>query len=134
MTFRTYENVYSYSAARLWLIYGPAIFFTTLAVAIGLHSMIMEGVSYSDDFSTIMRATRQAELSASFRESDTGGENPLPKRLEQATVGIRKRVPASRAAKEAFEPVYEEVESEESETTADVPNLENASINNPEAR
>ena len=43
MTYWTYMygKTYICTAARLWLIYGPAIFYTTLAVVIGLCSSLV---------------------------------------------------------------------------------------------
>jgi hypothetical protein len=80
--------VYDYDAATLWLAYGIAILFTLLAVAIGFYAIVANGASFTNDFSTIVRVTKSAELSVEIEEEDGAGKNPLPKYLEKARLGI----------------------------------------------
>jgi hypothetical protein len=83
------HNVYEYSAARLWLSYGIAIGVTALTSAIGLWAIYANGVSYSQDFSTVFRIGRGALMSAEVKEEDMDGKDALPKYLEEAQVWLR---------------------------------------------
>jgi hypothetical protein len=50
--------------------------------------MLAAGVAWSDDFSTIMRTTRDGDLSVHLAEDDRDGRNPLPKHLGNATISF----------------------------------------------
>ena len=89
MTFQDYQNVYIYAPATLWLAYGIAILIAAASVVVGLVAVLSAGASYSCNFSTIVRATRNAEISAHVEEDDHG-KNPLPKHLAEATVNFRR--------------------------------------------
>lgn len=52
---------------------------------------MLSGAAYSNDFSTVMRTTRVAEISTDIGVEDTSGTDPLPKRIAKATI----RFPAS---------------------------------------
>jgi hypothetical protein len=80
--------VYAYSELTLWLSYGIAILISTFAVAVGLACILIAGASWADDFSTIMRTTRDADLSAHLAGDDRDGRHPLPKHLKQATIRL----------------------------------------------
>ncbi|KAF7193881.1 hypothetical protein HII31_04771 [Pseudocercospora fuligena] len=86
VTSRIYQNVYEYSAVKLWLAYGIAIGFTLLGVIFGLIAIITNGASYSDDFSTILRTARYACLSKEVNYCDSDGRDPLPRYLSDTTV------------------------------------------------
>lgn len=88
VTSDVYQNVYAYAAVKLWLAYGIAIGFTLLGVVFGLSAIILNDASYSNDFSTILRTARYARLSREVNLIDSGGSDPLPKHLSEATVSF----------------------------------------------
>ncbi|KAK6386625.1 hypothetical protein LTR65_008824 [Meristemomyces frigidus] len=81
----TFHNVYAYSRSQLWLAYGLAILCTAIAVVLGFCAILSNGASYSNNFSTIVRSARNAELSVDVKPDDTG-RDPLPRGLAQAVV------------------------------------------------
>lgn len=91
MTSHTYHNVYSYARFTLWLSYGLAILVAGLAVLIGLFCISLNGASFSHDFSTVLRTTRNAELSVEMKDEDNRGRDPLPKYLADAEVVFDQR-------------------------------------------
>ena len=84
----TYENVYSYDSVTLWIAYGLSILFTLLTVMAGIGALFLNEASYSDNFSTMLRINRTAEISAEVRERDGSGRDPLPKYLKHARLNI----------------------------------------------
>lgn len=89
ITLHNVHDVYVYSAARLWLAYGIAIFFAVMASVIGLRALFATGASYSQDFSTVLRIGRGALMSTEVKDGDTDGKDKLPKYLEEAQVWLR---------------------------------------------
>jgi hypothetical protein len=88
VTENIYQNQYDYSASKLWLSYGVALGVVLLAAFAGFASLIMNGAGFSNDFSTILRASRTAKLSEEVRIGDADGKDPLPKYLSKATVAF----------------------------------------------
>lgn len=86
VNFKTYGNRYFYSESILWTAYGLALSFSLLCVIYGGLAILYTKASYSSNFSTIMRTTREAKLSVPLNEADTGGEDPLPKRIAEARI------------------------------------------------
>ncbi|GAB7365597.1 hypothetical protein MBLNU230_g6666t1 [Neophaeotheca triangularis] len=84
VTFGEYHNVYEYSAGKLWLGYGVAIAVATLAVIWGFSITWSSGAFYSNNFSTIFLAARNAEIDHDTAYSS--GQDPLPKPLSRASV------------------------------------------------
>lgn len=80
----TYHNVYSYSSRTLWIAYGIAIMFTTLAVGMVLTALVRNAASYDSSFSTVVRIARGGELSEYMDEYDGHGQQPLPQHLRSA--------------------------------------------------
>ncbi|KAM0473884.1 hypothetical protein ACHAPX_007932 [Trichoderma viride] len=74
-------NNYVYSPRNLYIAYGTGIFATLVIVAIGLFCINKASQSYGKSFSTILRTTRNAELSRLIDVSETSGAEPLPKHL-----------------------------------------------------
>lgn len=81
-----YHNVYIYASRKLWLAYGIAIAFATAIVALGSFAIVRNRASYSSDFSTILRTSRNADLDHEVEESDRTGHDPLPSYLQKTTV------------------------------------------------
>jgi hypothetical protein len=88
VTFTRFESVYTYAATTLWIAYGIAILITAIAVAMALMTIIDGNASYSRDFSTIMRMTSGAKLSATITEEDAAGHDPLSNRLATAMISF----------------------------------------------
>lgn len=57
-------NVYAYHPKNLFLAYGIALFLAIIAVILGLCAYLSNGVSHSNSFSSIVRATRNPDLLA----------------------------------------------------------------------
>ncbi|GKT52227.1 uncharacterized protein ColSpa_12408 [Colletotrichum spaethianum] len=81
-----YQNIYIYSATALWIAYGVAMGITFLSITIGTWAVAAAGSSYSSKFSTILRLAFNVHLSEYLELRDTGGEDPLPDRLENTIV------------------------------------------------
>ena len=94
VTFHHYHNIYTYEAWKLWLAYGIAIGLATIAVAIGLVVMRLNGASYSDNFSTILRASIGAHvnrhISVDIMDHHMNGKDPVPEYLEDALVHFQR--------------------------------------------
>ena len=82
----SYRNIYVYSEHKLWLAYGAAILFAIIGVLIGLLALLSNGISYSSNFSTILRASRHANITAIISPTDADGRDPLPEHLATANV------------------------------------------------
>lgn len=85
------HNIYVYAKRTLWLAYGLAIAFTILAVAAGIVALVMNGASFRNSFSTIVRVSRVAMLSEEVTESDGDGTEPLPKHLAESRLLMRRQ-------------------------------------------
>jgi hypothetical protein len=86
VTSETYEPVYVYSPFKLWVAYGPAILLASIGVLLGLLAMLLNGVTYTNHFSTVLRTARHVYLGTAIRSEDAGGKDPLPKYLAKTTV------------------------------------------------
>lgn len=89
VTYHRYHNIYVYSPRKLWLPYGIALGVSTLAVLAGLVTMFLNRASYSNSFSTVLRAAHGAQLSAELMDEDSRGQDPLPKYLAEAQIWLR---------------------------------------------
>lgn len=88
VTLPQHQNIYIYSAIKLWAAYGVTIFLAALTVLLGLITIFLNGVSYSNSFSTIFRAAKGASIGERITDGDVIGEDPLPKRLAMAQVSF----------------------------------------------
>ncbi|KXH50910.1 hypothetical protein CNYM01_03364 [Colletotrichum nymphaeae SA-01] len=88
---KVYQNIYTYSVAPLWIAYGVAVGITILSITIGSWAVFVAGSSYSSKFSTILRLAFNVRLSEYVELEDTGGEDPLPDRLENTIVAFPSR-------------------------------------------
>jgi hypothetical protein len=78
--------VYSYAAWKLWIAYGIAILLSALAVMVGAIYIELNAATFSDNFSTIFRIAKGAEISVPIDEKDLDGRDPLPTYLARATI------------------------------------------------
>ncbi|GAD98482.1 hypothetical protein ACLA_046040 [Paecilomyces variotii No. 5] len=88
VTITTTRNAYAYSRAILWITYGIAIFLTLVSILLGIVANRANQGSYSSNFSTIMRTTRNASLSSQIRLADCSGKDPLPKYISDTTISF----------------------------------------------
>ncbi|KAL8753297.1 MAG: hypothetical protein Q9184_005465 [Pyrenodesmia sp. 2 TL-2023] len=87
----TYQNIYIYDRATLWIAYGLSLLFSTLAAIVGLVAITLSGASYSNQFSTIVRVAKTGELNVDpgDQRSDGFGRDPLPEHLKHARLDMR---------------------------------------------
>lgn len=88
VTYHDFHNVYSYSPVKLWLAYGLAIIFATVAASIGLTTLMANGASFGSNFSAVFLVGRGATMSVEPRSDDMSGRDPLPSRLSKAKVWV----------------------------------------------
>ncbi|KAL8809732.1 MAG: hypothetical protein Q9223_007882, partial [Gallowayella weberi] len=86
VTFSTRENIYVYSASKLWLAYGLALGTTALIAAFGLLAILANHASFSNKLSTALRLSRGAHMSYEIKQKDLAGRDPLPDYAKKATV------------------------------------------------
>ncbi|KAK5739812.1 hypothetical protein LTR17_005098 [Elasticomyces elasticus] len=79
---------YVYDQTTLWIAYGLAILFSTLAVIVGLVFLVISGASYDTTFSTIVRVAKAAHLNVDLMGDEGAGYQPLPKRLANARLAV----------------------------------------------
>lgn len=91
VTMQFMVNVYVYDRIKLWLAYSCAAAFTLMAAILGLLAIYAHGASYDANFSTVLRASRHAELSAEVQAADEDGRSPLPRHLAKATFTMTPR-------------------------------------------
>jgi hypothetical protein len=88
VTSLAYHNIYVYAQSTLWISYGLAIAFTIVAVGVGFVAIVLNGASYKNSFSTVLRVSRTAVLSKEVKESEGDGTEPLPPHLANSRVVI----------------------------------------------
>ena len=77
-----------YASQRLWVAYGIAVGFAVVTSAVGIRALIANGVSYSQDFSTVLRVARGASISEAVQPDDVDGKDPLPKYLKKSKIWL----------------------------------------------
>ena len=83
----TYRNVYTYDAGALWKAYGTGIGVALLCAVIGLRAMLVNGKTYKNSFSTVLRTTRARDFDRLFTEQkDFDGTEPVPKHITDAVI------------------------------------------------
>jgi hypothetical protein len=83
------QNTYIYNSRNLLMSYGLALGFALIAVVAGCASIWYNGASYSNRFSTILRATRGQNMEELVALNDRTGADPLPKYLAKARIRLR---------------------------------------------
>ncbi|KAK5744824.1 hypothetical protein LTR17_001901 [Elasticomyces elasticus] len=86
--FESNIQVYSYDSVKLWAAYGCAIGVSALAVLLGFWTVFDSGAVYSDNFSTLLRVTREVEMSVDIALADRDGKDPLPGYLADSTIAF----------------------------------------------
>ncbi|KAK5674200.1 hypothetical protein LTS10_013037 [Elasticomyces elasticus] len=97
VTLESTVNFYVYDQTTLWIAYGLAILFSTLAVIVGLVFLVISGASYDTTLSTIVRVAKAAELTVELKDEEGAGCQPLPDKLAKArlVVGLARLPPLS---------------------------------------
>ena len=62
---------------------------------LGLTSLIKNGSSYSNNFSTILRTTRNSDIDTVVHAAATSGSDPLPKILADQKLSLRTFIDSS---------------------------------------
>lgn len=86
VTYHNYHNEYVYSASKLWIAYGIAIFIAAVISIVGVVVIFVNGASHSFDFSSIFRFAWGATISVPIRDEDATAHDPLPAYLAAAKV------------------------------------------------
>jgi len=81
--------VYKYRPEILVLVYASAVGISTVLVGLGATVVFGSQGSYSNYFSTIMRATRGEYVDSLVRQSDKDGKDPLPDYLANAKLKVQ---------------------------------------------
>jgi hypothetical protein len=84
------QNTYAYNNRNLFISYGLAVGFALIAGIVGCASILSNGASYSNKFSTVLRTTRGQELEELIAYNDRTGVDPLPKHLEKSRIDLRR--------------------------------------------
>lgn len=91
VTITSIQNTYAYSPEDLWLAYGLAAFFTCIAALSGFVTMFSHHASYANNFSMVLRATRNAHISEELHQADLLGQDPIPAHVQKAVVTLGPR-------------------------------------------
>lgn len=83
------QNIYTYQPFDLVLSYGIAILGAVTCMAIGALAMTKNGLSYTNDFSTILRTTRSEDLNDLVQDAEANGADPLPAHVADGEVRYR---------------------------------------------
>ena len=97
MTVTNPQNIYTYQSLDLFLSYGIAILAAAISLSIGYLAIVKNGLSYSNEFSTILRTTRGEDLDSLVQDEETGGGDPLPVHLGDVEVRHRPFTNSGRA-------------------------------------
>ncbi|SLM36096.1 hypothetical protein LPUS_05530 [Lasallia pustulata] len=84
-------NAYVYHPYDLYLAYGLSILFTSICLGIGMAALFRNGQSYSNNFSTVLRSTRNPDLDHLLLETEMSGADPLPEGLGRAVLSLPRR-------------------------------------------
>jgi hypothetical protein len=100
----TPQNTYAYDSRNLLISYGLAVGFALIAGIAGCASILSNGASYSNRFSTVLRTTRGHELEELVVHNDRTGVDPLPKHLEKSRIDLRRGQVESERDVDAWRP------------------------------
>lgn len=90
VTTETWFNEYTYHQRNLLLSYGIALALSLIACSYGCSSIYRNGVSYSNNFSTVLRTTKGhlEGFNALLTTADSTGMDPLPRHLAKAQLTL----------------------------------------------
>lgn len=77
---------YTYNAFSLWLAYGLALLGESVCLMIGFYALHNNRVAFTNDFSSIMRATRRRELDSLVVGREFSGADPAAEHMLNALI------------------------------------------------
>lgn len=83
----TWPITYVYRRADLFIPYGLSLLAALLCSALGMRAFLVNDASYSNIYSTYLRATNNARIDRYIDDSDTG-HDPLPKSFGAVTINL----------------------------------------------
>ena len=93
----------------MYLAYGISILCTLICVVSGCLALLYNGLSYTANFSTVLRTTRRADITSLVDPNDTFGGAPLPKVIADAIVRYDVVQGEGRDAVRGFRVVWDDV-------------------------
>jgi hypothetical protein len=87
---RSLRNVYHYSRWQLLVSYGIAALVTLFCVLAGIWCLHSNSAAYSNNFSTILRITRDSHLEEFIDDKDTSGIRPTPAHIGDIKVSLKR--------------------------------------------
>jgi hypothetical protein len=82
---------YVYIWYRLIVPYVIGLAFSFIAVLLGLWGLLVNGASYTENFSTVMRTSRHAALDTDISVADASGADPLPKNIAKSRIRFARK-------------------------------------------
>ena len=79
-------QIYIHHPADLYIACGIGLLCTLLCLALGANAIIKNGSTFSNNFSIILRSTRNPELNAIIHVDEFSGSDPLPSHTAKSTV------------------------------------------------
>ena len=79
-------NAFNYNPRVLFISYGTAIGLTSLCLICGFCAIYSNGATYTNNFSTILRTTRDKAFDDSIEDEDCSGADPLPEHIGDVMV------------------------------------------------
>jgi hypothetical protein len=89
VSLQTFSISFRYDITTFWISYGLSLFATLLAIFAGSVALVLNGASFSNEFSTIARISRSAGMSVEMKREDTVGSDPLPSYLKHAQLDVK---------------------------------------------
>ncbi|KAL3478958.1 hypothetical protein BJX99DRAFT_93954 [Aspergillus californicus] len=80
------QTEYVYASRNLFIAYGVAVFVSLLCIIAGILTMWDNGITFTDSFSTILRATRNKKFDEIVPDDSTTGADPPPESLSNTRV------------------------------------------------
>ncbi len=84
------QNIYTYQPRDLWLAYGIAVLSNIICLLIAMVALNQNGLSYSNNFTTILRTTRNQNLDVLVKEGESSGADPVPAHTASGTLIYRR--------------------------------------------
>ncbi len=79
-------QIYMYHPADLYIAYGIGLLCTLLCLGLGINAIIKNGSTFSNNFSSILRSTRNPELNTIIQVDEFSGSDPLPSHTAKSTI------------------------------------------------
>ena len=84
-----FRNAFSCAPRTLLVTCSTAILLVSTCLAVGIAAMYINGVAYTNNFSTILRITRDEAFDRLIEDNeDCAGADPLPEHIADAMIGF----------------------------------------------